>query len=974
MVRRALDRLGGEGQTALRRIERASRPASKGLVAINSAAREGQNALRGYAAQAGPLGSVLGSMGKGGLAAAAAVGAFSAALSVRQLSQYADQWTQINNRISLFTSGATEARKVQEELFKVAKDTRSGLGATVELYQRLAQANERLNLTQQQLARITRTVNQAIAISGVTSEAANAAIIQLGQGLASGALRGDELRSVMEQVPALAQAIARGMGVTTAELRKMGEQGVLTAEAVVKSLRTQADAVATDFAKTTGTVGQAFTNMESSFTRLIGKIDEATNASGKLARAIDTMSGALSVLADGESPSTGGSDQSPQQRRQAGIERIVSLPQTSSRRQITDRLAFEVPEMHQFTITLPGGRFGAPAEGQGLRLPEEDFASAFSRELLFQLNAAAIKGIASQAGGIGVRPEVGRPSAPLEELDPVEETLRALGDASELLLSTEHPLVIAELERVNAEEDLKQKQEDLNRVLQGASGIMGRLLPQMRGFFDAAASLARGDVIGAGINAVHGLLDVFGVARNDSSELAQRMRDLSAAMKQAERSAINTALTMGGAVSEEMKTLQFEVVEPLLAALDARQARTGLSGVDNIKLFFDQLALIDEQGFGAAGTDLPQVLEQMGLSMVDLRLMIDRAFGDEATFREVGSRMFDVRDSFHDLFEELDAGAAKVTAAQNAVRTLFDAESIATRARFRGQFEAAGSDPYARAAAFRGLSDELSAVIRAGEATRRRVSRGLDSPSGAAKAPGPAADITAGGYDGRARDLVDVSNIDPTDVPWPSVVNMVLNDAARHVPEGWWNLVVLPDAAEQKYTRDWWKVVRMQLDDANRHEPEGWWNLVVLPDAAEQKYTRDWWKVVRMQLDDANRHEPESWSSLVQIPENLQKIHRTFLDAINVSEAENSGYGHPVDLRHKLEAWDSVVDISGATALDVHVRDIINIIGKIKLSDLIDLGELDRRIDGRADFNERNRRQSNGYAQYERGHRRTSGF
>ena len=856
MVRRALDRLGGEGQTALRRIERASRPASKGLVAINSAAREGQNALRGYAAQAGPLGSVLGSMGKGGLAAAAAVGAFSAALSVRQLSQYADQWTQINNRISLFTSGATEARKVQEELFKVAKDTRSGLGATVELYQRLAQANERLNLTQQQLARITRTVNQAIAISGVTSEAANAAIIQLGQGLASGALRGDELRSVMEQVPALAQAIARGMGVTTAELRKMGEQGVLTAEAVVKSLRTQADAVATDFAKTTGTVGQAFTNMESSFTRLIGKIDEATNASGKLARAIDTMSGALSVLADGESPSTGGSDQSPQRRRQAGIERIVSLPQTSSRRQITDRLAFEVPEMHQFTITLPGGRFGAPAEGQGLRLPEEDFASAFSRELLFQLNAAAIKGIASQAGGIGVRPEAGRPSAPLEELDPVEEALRALGDASELLLSTEHPLVIAELDRVNAEEDLKQKQADLNKVYQEAAGIASRLAPEMRGFFDAFVAFQAKDPISGAISAVHGVLDVLGISRDRHEEYQRKILDVARALRQTQQAATDVVLSLGGAGSSELKTLQFEVVEPFIALLD---------------------------GLSAGGPDRRQYEDFRDfISLIETRLDTGGA-GDQ--------------------FSEL---LTKITGAAEGTERWWDA------------------------------LDKVDDVL---------------SPGG---------------------------NINSMDVAWPSVVRMVLNDAARHEPEGWWNLVVLPDAAEQKYTRAWWQVVRMRdlrttLD--GRHRPSHWGNLVNIP-LDLKRYERDWWQAVEMKDDDealAGRPVLDRWATVVDVS-NASRIQRSFLDAIHISEAENSGYGHPVDLRHKLDKWGSVVDISGATAIDVHVRDIINIIGKIKLSDLIDMGELDRRIDARADFNERNRRRSNGYAQYERGHRRTSGF
>ena len=79
---------------------------------------------------------------------------------------------------------------------------------------------------------LTRTITQAMATAGGASASAEAAIIQFGQALGAGVLRGEELNSVLEQAPALAEAIAKGMGRTTGELKAMGEQGLITVEII----------------------------------------------------------------------------------------------------------------------------------------------------------------------------------------------------------------------------------------------------------------------------------------------------------------------------------------------------------------------------------------------------------------------------------------------------------------------------------------------------------------------------------------------------------------------------------------------------------------------------------------------------------------------------------------------------------------------------------------------------------------------
>ncbi|WP_373926602.1 tape measure protein, partial [Enterobacter hormaechei] len=83
-------------------------------------------------------------------------------------------------------------------------------------------------------------------ISGSSAAAAEGALIQLGQAFASGTLRGEELNSVLEGAPALAQAIARGLNVPIGKLRELGQAGQLSADQVVKALQNQAAAVDND--------------------------------------------------------------------------------------------------------------------------------------------------------------------------------------------------------------------------------------------------------------------------------------------------------------------------------------------------------------------------------------------------------------------------------------------------------------------------------------------------------------------------------------------------------------------------------------------------------------------------------------------------------------------------------------------------------------------------------------------------------
>ena len=91
-------------------------------------------------------------------------------------------------------------------------------------------------------------------LSGASATEAQSSLLQFGQALASGVLRGEEFNSVVENSPRLAQALADGLNVPIGRLRKLAEEGRLTADVVVNALMSQKDKLASEYAQLPATV------------------------------------------------------------------------------------------------------------------------------------------------------------------------------------------------------------------------------------------------------------------------------------------------------------------------------------------------------------------------------------------------------------------------------------------------------------------------------------------------------------------------------------------------------------------------------------------------------------------------------------------------------------------------------------------------------------------------------------------------
>lgn len=270
-------------KTAQREFDRLSRQANQSTDKLVRDARKAEGAFERLGRSVKGVGASFGSLGT-------IIPAALAGLSAREIIRTADAYTDLNSKLKLVTGSSAEAAKASEKLFGVSQGTRQSFEQTVSVFQRFAEGTRGLGIEQDRLFKVVETVNQAVALSGASAESANAALIQLGQGLASGTLRGEELNSVLEQTPALAQALADGLGVSRGQLRQLGQDGELTSKKIFEALEKVGDNVNEKFAQVEVTVGAAFTNLRNSALLAIGEIDKATGATESLSGAFVNLS------------------------------------------------------------------------------------------------------------------------------------------------------------------------------------------------------------------------------------------------------------------------------------------------------------------------------------------------------------------------------------------------------------------------------------------------------------------------------------------------------------------------------------------------------------------------------------------------------------------------------------------------------------------------------------------------------------
>jgi tape measure domain-containing protein len=219
-----------------------------------------------------------------------------AAFSVRELVEAANVMIGVENRMNALTGSAEETANAMSHMRRIASDSRSDFDAVAMLYTRLSLATEHLGATQRDVADATQTVANTFIIAGSHAQEANNSARQLAQGLASGALRGDELRSVMENNTILTKMLADGLNMTIGELREFGHAGKLTAETVMPILIKGTRQTNEEIMKMPMTLGQAGVALRNNFQFMIGDVQKTTQGFSKIADMVKFVAVNLDAL------------------------------------------------------------------------------------------------------------------------------------------------------------------------------------------------------------------------------------------------------------------------------------------------------------------------------------------------------------------------------------------------------------------------------------------------------------------------------------------------------------------------------------------------------------------------------------------------------------------------------------------------------------------------------------------------------
>lgn len=212
-----------------------------------------------------------------------AISAIAVGAVVKEAQVLADTWTATGNKLAAAGTQAESLAARQQQLLDVARLTRSEYGQTADIYARVIRSTQELNATDYQRLRVTELINKAVKAGGATTAEQISTITQLGQALASGNLQGDELRSIRENSPLIARAIAMEFDVTIGQLKALGKEGELTSDRVFSAILKYGPTIDDQFGRTRATIGESFTYIENAAIGFLGRFDKAVNASEGIA-------------------------------------------------------------------------------------------------------------------------------------------------------------------------------------------------------------------------------------------------------------------------------------------------------------------------------------------------------------------------------------------------------------------------------------------------------------------------------------------------------------------------------------------------------------------------------------------------------------------------------------------------------------------------------------------------------------------
>lgn len=217
------------------------------------------------------------------------LGGLTAALSVQRIAQAADNYGVLSARVRVLGGDFEASAILQQRLLQTSIDVGTAFEETLEQFQELRRFRDDLGATDEQLIQFTASLQEMGAIGGSSSTQIRSGINALNQAFGEGQISTRELRTLLSSMPEFATQLARGLGVTTGQLRQMAIEGKLVSQDVFRVILGQSEEISAAAANATRTMSGAFSAFGSTLGTVIADINQVWGATGATADAVQDI-------------------------------------------------------------------------------------------------------------------------------------------------------------------------------------------------------------------------------------------------------------------------------------------------------------------------------------------------------------------------------------------------------------------------------------------------------------------------------------------------------------------------------------------------------------------------------------------------------------------------------------------------------------------------------------------------------------
>lgn len=220
--------------------------------------------------------------------------------AIESIQDTATEWAQVQARLKLVAGSQENAIYLNKQIFESAQRARGGYLEMADAVIQVSQSAHDAFPDPRKAVEFMEGIQKVFAIGGASKEAQKNAMLQLTQGLASGQLQGDEFRSIAENAPMIENIIAKSMGVSRGELKKLASEGKITADVIKNAIMNNMPEIEKQFESLPKTWGDHMQSIKNkairAFEPVFQRISDLANSEG-IRELVDNVTGAIQTVA-----------------------------------------------------------------------------------------------------------------------------------------------------------------------------------------------------------------------------------------------------------------------------------------------------------------------------------------------------------------------------------------------------------------------------------------------------------------------------------------------------------------------------------------------------------------------------------------------------------------------------------------------------------------------------------------------------